>query len=129
MAKHAGAERGVRALVSGYLGWVSENPGFAKYLLTMRHAEFMESTERSVNEMNAEFAEGLREWVEGFVARGELPAIEYDLYRAILFGPSEQFARYWLADRTTTDLAKAGRLLAESAWNSLQALLKDRPRR
>jgi AcrR family transcriptional regulator len=125
MVKHAGAERGVRALVRAYLEWVSENPSFATYLLTSQHAEFRESTEALVSRMNQEFAESLRDWVETRVGRGELPALPYDLYRAILFGPSEQFARYWLAGRTTTDLKEAARILAESAWRALQAHLRE----
>lgn len=129
IARNPGAERGVRALVRGYLEWVNENPEFATYLLTSQHAEFMPSTEELVSRMNTEFAQNLREWVEICVSRGELPALEYDIYRAILFGPSEQFARYWLAGRTSTTLKKAARLLAEGAWNTLQALLARPERR
>lgn len=122
-----GAERGIRALVGGYLAWVAENPQFATYLLTAKHAEFMAYTEQIVGPMNLEYARSLREWIEGHVARGDLPPLAYDVYRAILFGPSELFARYWLAGRTETNLKRAGRLLAESAWQALRAQLKPGP--
>jgi len=116
------AGTGVRRLVSAYLEWVSENPRLATYLLTMRHPEFMASSSAVVDRMNETFAKTLRDWLEGHVRTGALPALEYDVYRAILFGPSELFARFWLAGRTTTDLKQAGRLMAECAWSALESM-------
>ena len=44
-----------------------------------------------------------------------------DLYYTVLIGPSQEFARHWLAGRTKSSITKAERTLGEAAWHALRA--------
>lgn len=124
MLQHPGAERGIRALVATYLQWVEDNRELATYLLNMRYAEFMPASEPVLERMNEEFRARVYAWVDGHILRGDLPNLPVDLYRAILIGPSDYFARQWLRGRTETDLKEGAGLLGDAAWAALQGLLK-----
>lgn len=123
------AEEGVRALVGGYLRWVQRNPEMARYLLTMRRAEFMLDAEVEIERSNALFGETVRVWMRPHVRQGALPGANLDLALALLLGPSEDFARRWLRGKTTTPLRRAADELARAAWASLHQLAAREKRR
>jgi len=119
MRRQRSAKGKIRALVRSYLAWVEANPKLASFLLGMRHAEFMASAEDEMTALNRDFEQGVREMLRPHIDRGEIRALGADVSRAVLTGPSEHFARQWLAGRTRTDLAQATRMLAETAWRAL----------
>ncbi len=118
------AEQGVRALVSSYLRWVQREPEKAAFLLTMRRAEFMDEVEGELEALNHEIGKTLTEWTERYVRRGELPLANTDVFMALLFGPSRDFAGRWLRGKTSTSLRESADLLGEAAWNALRALAR-----
>ncbi len=125
LRRAAGAQEGVRVLVGSYLRWVQRNPEMARYLLTMRRAEFMLEAEGELERENARLRGALRDWMQSHVRAGELPRAGQDLVLALLFGPSEDFARRWLRGKTTTSLSSAADRLGTAAWASLRALTRD----
>ena len=50
---------------------------------------------------------------------GALRRLPLDLFNSALIGPSQEFARHWLAGRTKTSIKTAERELAEAAWRAL----------
>ena len=50
-----------------------------------------------------------------------IQAIPLDLYYAVLIGPSQEFARHWLAGRMKSSIKNAERALGDAAWNALRA--------
>ena len=114
----------VRALVSSYLRWVQREPEKAAFLLTMRRAEFMDEVEGELEALNHEIGKTLTEWTERYVRRGELPLANTDVFMALLFGPSRDFAGRWLRGKTSTSLRESADLLGEAAWNALRALAR-----
>lgn len=116
------AEQGIRALPDSYLGWCELNPRRAAFLLQFRHASFMASAEPRLDELNRSFLFLLHSWAQPFVAAGELPRLEPEIYAALVIAPSEQFARLWLRGQATTDMSKARKQLATACWHGIRAL-------
>jgi AcrR family transcriptional regulator len=116
LRREAGAERGVRALVRHHLRWVAANPDLARFLLTGR-----ESVGDEVRELNREVFAATEGWLRPRVAEGTIVAMPLDLYYTVLIGPSQEFARHWLAGRTKSSITKAERTLGTAAWHALRA--------
>src|SRR5579863_3476481 len=49
------AKRGVTLIVEQYLAWVAANPDWARYLLEMGHAQFVEGVRGEFEDMNRRF--------------------------------------------------------------------------
>lgn len=120
LERHADAEDGVRAIVRYYLRWVADNPNKARYLLASREAEFMSGAETELRDLNRQFFASVADWQQPHVAAGAIRRLPADLFWTILVGPLHEFSRQWLAGRTTTDIAKAGRVLSDTIWMSLR---------
>jgi hypothetical protein len=77
------------------------------------------AAESAIKDLNEHFHRaGFSQW-QRFVDKGEMIELPPDLLTAILLGPSQEFARHWLAGRTKTSLENAADVLAESAWRGL----------
>jgi AcrR family transcriptional regulator len=115
-------ERGVASLIESYLGWVEKQPRYAKFLLSYRHADFMQEVQAELRQANLSFRSMIVDWAKPHMERGALPRIEPELYSAILIAPAEVFARSWLDKRARTDMASAQRLLTKAGVAAIKAL-------
>lgn len=120
LRRHRSAERGIRAIVEHHLRWVAAHPDWARYLLHTRQAELVAATEPEIRDMNRLFFREVSAWMKPHVDGGRLRRLPEDLYTAVLVGPSQEFARHWLAGRARSDIARARRVLGDVAWNSLR---------
>jgi AcrR family transcriptional regulator len=116
---------GVEALVRHHLGWVSEQPDMARYLLNTRQAEIMEGAEEAIAAENRDFLRRLFAWLDPAIAAGSLRPMPPDLYLPLIIGPSHEFARHWLADRVRTPLLDASVLLIQAAWASVRPRTRE----
>jgi AcrR family transcriptional regulator len=123
LIKQRSTERGIMALVSSYLDWVDTHREWARFLLSMRHAEFMVSAEGELSAMNRATERAALDWLEQRIAAGELPRLDPVLFRALVYAPVGHFARSYLAGKTTVPMAEARVLLARATWHALQGLL------
>jgi len=117
--RHRRAREAVSSLVRHHLRWVRDNPDWSRFLYDHRQSEFVAAAEGAIRDLNEGFyrASGAR-W-QGFLDSGEMIELPRDLMIAILLGPSQEFARNWVAGRTRTELEDAADVLAESAWRAL----------
>lgn len=117
------ARRGIQALVSAYIDWVTAHPAKARFLLSMRHAEFVsEEDETTIEQLNADVNRQAQDWFAAHVASGELPNLDAAIRRAVVFGPCRHWAGAWLAGRTTVDPEKAKRQIGTATYAGLVAL-------
>lgn len=114
------AEASIRALVKHHLRWVEGNPRLAKFLMGRRETELRLATEARVRELNRGFFPRVGAWMDRHVRSGELRPLPRDLWEPMLLGPSQEFARLWLAGRTRISLRRAERELAEATWNAVR---------
>jgi AcrR family transcriptional regulator len=120
------AEASIRGLVRHHLRWVEGNPKLAKFLMGRRETELRLATEARVRELNRGFFPRVGAWMERHVQSGELRPLSPDLWEPLLLGPSQEFARLWLAGRTRISLRRAERELANATWNAVRGDLDQR---
>jgi AcrR family transcriptional regulator len=120
LARHDGAEAGIRGVVRHYLRWVERHPRWAGYLAQSRQAELVAETEPAMRELNARMKREFADWVRPFVAAGDVLDLPGDVYVALLMGPAQAYARMRQSGRARTDLATASLQLEEAAWKSLR---------
>jgi AcrR family transcriptional regulator len=113
---------GIHAQVHAYLDWVEANPDRARFLLWMRHAEFVVPGEPEIDALNAEVQRRAQAWFAQRIAAGELPDVDPSIRRALVFGPCRHWASRWLAGDTPVTVAQAKRQLAPAAYAALMAL-------
>jgi AcrR family transcriptional regulator len=127
---------GVHALVGAYLDWVEAHPDHARFLLWMRHADFLVADnadnagsagnnaqpEQQLDELNAGVAQRTAGWFAARIAAGELPDIDPSIRRALIFGPCRHWASRYLAGETDLTVAQAKRQLAPAIYASLMSL-------
>jgi AcrR family transcriptional regulator len=115
------ARAGIEALVRHHLEWVSANPDLARFLLAGRETEVRLASEARLRDVNRAFFGAVEAWLEPHVTAGRLRDLPFDLFHALLIGPSQELARQWLAGRARGSPAAAAETLAEAAWRSLQS--------
>ena len=125
LRRHRGCASGIRATVHYHLRWIAKHPDWARYLLEMRRAESVAAVEEQIHIMNREFFAEIRRWLEPHLKRGVLKRLPEELYIALVAGPSQEFARRWLAGRAKTDIGQAAKILADAAWNSVRTKRGD----
>ncbi|HXH22283.1 MAG TPA: TetR/AcrR family transcriptional regulator [Dehalococcoidia bacterium] len=114
------AESGVKATVRHYLTWTAQNPKLAHFMLTLPESERREiATVRP--DVSWRFVAETGAWRRRYTATGVLRVMADDLYRAVVIGPAEAYARRWLAGLATTPLEQAIQELAEAAWRAVKA--------
>ncbi len=118
---HRRASRAIRGAVRQHLRWIQENPEWSRYLFEYRQLESVVAVEAAINDRNKSFFHEVLALLQPYFEKGELMRRSPELFGAILIGPSQQFARNWLAGRAECDLAEATRELADAAWSSLRA--------
>ena len=115
------AEASIRAMVRHHLRWVEGDPSLAKFLMGRRETELRLATEARVRELNRDFFPRVEAWMERRVQSAALRPLPADLWEPVLLGPSQEFARLWLAGRTRISLRRAERELADATWNAVRA--------
>ncbi len=121
LKRHRQAECGIRGVVAFHLRWVEQHPPWAKYLQDMRRTESVVALDDDIAALNRGFVVQAQQWLSPFIERGQLKSLALDLYLAVLFGPCNEYGRYWLARRTQTDMKGARRQLADAAWAAVRA--------
>jgi len=120
---HREPEAGVKAAVRHHLAWIAAHQDEARYLLMHQEADVAAATDDAIRQANREFFGEIRRLLLPLLsarARRELPL---DVLVSLLVGPAHEYGRNWLAGRVTTAPERAGRLLADAAWESLSPYL------
>jgi AcrR family transcriptional regulator len=113
------AQAGVRAIVQTHLDWVREKPEWARYLMEMRHAEFMKAAEEPLAEANKKFITGFINWLKLNFKSGAIRRLPADLFISLVLGPCQEYVRIWLEGKSFTDISAAKKELANAAWEAV----------
>jgi|AmaraimetFIIA100_FD_contig_101_735794_length_906_multi_4_in_0_out_0_2 AcrR family transcriptional regulator len=118
--RHRRAREAVGGVVREHLRWVKRNPDWSRFLYDHRQSDFITAAEGALKELNEGFYRASAARWQDLLGSGEIIELPRDLMIAILLGPAQEFARNWLAGRTSTHLDDAARLLADAAWRALR---------
>jgi AcrR family transcriptional regulator len=125
LQKQRSARAGIHAIVRHHLRWVADNPDLARFMLGGRDTAVAASAIPELRELNRAFFAAIAAWVQPHARRGALRPFAVDLYDALVLGPAQEFARHWLAGRTTTSLRAAEPALVAAAWNAVRSPKED----
>lgn len=111
----------VRSVVTSYLQWVEANPDWARFLLHGRsRIEQAGELDAALHEINRLHQQCFDEQLQR-LGPDSLKPIPRECQRVLMFGPSHELARRWLAHRSAGELLAYGEYLGEAAWLSLKA--------
>jgi AcrR family transcriptional regulator len=116
LREHDDARAAVEALVGHHLAWVREHPDLARFILAVGETEVLAAAAPELRRRNRAFFAAVGHW---FAGRPELPDLPSDLLESLLLGPTQEFARHWLAGRAATTPERAEPVLAAAAWRAL----------
>lgn len=120
--RHDDPKAAVTAIVRMHLRWCTDNPGAARFLITMTEPSVLQATERELAEVNRQFGDALQAWWRPHAHYGTLRPLTPVQSQALWLGPAQELVRAWLlgvlADPPNADDA---RVLADAAWRCLRA--------
>ena len=116
MAKARSAQAGIEGMVAAHIDWVLANRVSARVLVELRDATVVEGDDVDWKKVNAAAFEALRAWIARWVEAGEIIALPFDVWMAVVFAPVLQLTRGW-ALRPSQKIAPAvRRALTQAAW-------------
>ncbi len=118
LVRHRTAEGKARAVVEHYLAWVSDHVDLTQYLVLMRQADFVAQSD--VRASRAAFFKGAAEAFAPHFEAGELRAMQFPVFVALLTGPAQEYTRHWLGHPDPGDLKRARKILSDAAWLSVR---------
>ncbi len=110
----------VYSIVSSYLGWVTAQPEWARFLYQARSPVAKGPFQQELQDRNAKNFRDLKEKLLSFGAQDIKIVQSLEILSSLIVGPSENYCRAWLANRVKTSPGEFREEFAESAWRSLQ---------
>jgi len=112
----------VFGLIHSYVDWVSEQPEFAKFLITA-HFNIMQGEEQQqLAQKNKSRNKKIFSLIADFEEFKAFHMIPHELLLSLVIGSTESYCRAWLSQRVKSDPKIYKDLLAKAAWSSLQDL-------
>lgn len=118
--EHETAEEAVKRLVVHHLRWVDRNAELAHFLFTSRDPEVVGASRERLEGMNQRIFEAVQIWRKRWVEAGAIQDLPLAFFHAIVLGPSQEFARHWVAGRVKQSIDEAEPVLAEAAWKAVR---------
>ncbi|MBI9076987.1 MAG: TetR/AcrR family transcriptional regulator [Desulfatibacillum sp.] len=118
--KEPGPREGVCEMVRRHLAWVESNASWAKFLINMRHADFMRDAETLIGLRNQEFIPIVGQFLNKHIGEGSIRNLPRDVCISIILGPCQEFTRLWIEGLAFTDMEQAMEQMGESAWQALK---------
>jgi AcrR family transcriptional regulator len=119
------ARDGVFSVPRSHLRWVHEHFEWARFLFQARYAQFMATSETSMEKQNSAFAGSIARWFVRHVEKGSLKRLPPDLYISFLLGPCQEYTRLWVSGWARTPLGTASEVFGEVAWQALRTKGQD----
>jgi AcrR family transcriptional regulator len=111
---------GVRAVVTAYLGHVTEHSASARFIHASAYAAYLPAHADAIAAMKVPRMARMAAWLAPHIAAGTVVDLPDPLTEMLLIGPVAELSRRWL-NGADIDLARAAKLLPDRIWASLQA--------
>ncbi|MFT5209799.1 MAG: AcrR family transcriptional regulator [Flavobacterium sp.] len=113
------AKAGIKAIVTFCCEWVTNKSRLAAFLLS-REIKLSESAKQELRELDSEFSHALHDWFVPHVSSGALLKLPTDMYMALISGPTLEYSRRWLAQRSQKPPGDVASILSEAAWQAVK---------
>jgi AcrR family transcriptional regulator len=112
----ASAQAGVKGLIRAYVQWVVDNPQRARLLHKLRRVGDMTDAASKRNEANAEAFGALSAWMQKKVEAGEMRAMPFPVWMALVFSPALSLTQQWVQQTPPSVPPKVRAALEHGAW-------------
>lgn len=115
-------EAAVKGLVSLHLSWTADNPDTSRLISRHRHQVISGPHRERLMASNRDYFAAMKAWIDRQAESGRLPALSFNLMHAVIFAPTQEIAKLWLAGRLKKPLTEYAGPLGDAAWAGLLAL-------
>lgn len=116
----ATAQSGVKGLIRAYIAWVEQHPERARLLHELRRTGDMTGG-AEMGAANAEAFGTLAQWIDTKVAAGEMRALPFAIWMAVVFSPAMSLTPHWASQPVPAVAPKVRVALEHAAWMSVAA--------
>lgn len=116
-AGRASAQAAVKGMVRAHIDWVLRYPEQARLLQELKRAGSLAPDAGEWTQANGDAFEALRAWVEAKVTAGEMRALPFPAWIAVVFAPALSLTGYWLTPSAVAPKVRAA--LEHAAWKAV----------
>ena len=109
------AQAGVKGLIRAYIHWVLQHPDQARLLHALRRGGDMAGG-AEIDAANQQAFGALKAWVAQRVEAGEMRAMPFHLWMALVFSPAMSLTQGWVSQPTPAVAPKVRAALEHAAW-------------
>lgn len=121
-ANESDPEAVVKALVRLHLEWTEEDPERAILISRKRNEVAAGQLGERLAASNREFFSRMKAWIDSQAEAGRVEPVSFNLLHAVVFAPTQEIAKLWLAGRLKRPLASYADALGDAAWAGIAAL-------
>lgn len=118
----ANPEAAVKGLIALHLSWTEEDPDRARTVSRGRNAVAAGVHGNRLAQSNREWFTQMKTWIDSQAAVGRIEPVSFNLLHAVIFAPTQEIAKLWLAGRLKRPLDRYSGPLGEAAWAAVSAL-------
>jgi len=118
----ADPEAAVKGLISLHLSWTEEDPERARTVSRGRNAAAAGAHGDRLAISNREWFGQMKAWIDSQAAAGRIEPVSFNLLHAVVFAPTQEIAKLWLAGRLKRPLDEYASALGKAAWAAVSAL-------
>lgn len=120
IAGKASAQAGVKGLMRAYIQWVLQHPDQARLLHALRRGGDV-THGAEISEANEHAFGALQTWIEQRMEAGEMRAMPFHLWMALVFSPAMSLTQRWVSQPTPAVAPKVRAALEHAAWMAVAA--------
>lgn len=111
----ATAQAGIKGLMRAYIQWVLQHPDQARLLHTLRRGGDVAGG-AEIDAANEHAYGTLKAWIEQRVEAGDMRAMPFHLWMALVFSPAMSLTQGWVSQPTPAVAPKVRAALEHAAW-------------
>lgn len=115
ITKRSTAQSGVKGLIRAYISWVEANPARACLLHELRRTGDMTGG-AEMGAANEQAFGTLVQWIDGKAAAGEMRAMPFQIWMAVVFSPAISLTPHWASQGRPAVATKVRAALEHAAW-------------
>lgn len=119
IARDVSAEVGVKSLVRAHISWIVKHPDRASLLHKLKRDGHVTDASGDVSAANAEVFSALRAWIHRKTEAGEMRALPFHLWMAVVFAPTMSLTGRWVSEPRPSVAPKVRAALEHAAWGAV----------
>jgi hypothetical protein len=112
----------LRGLVALHLAWTEEDPERARTVGRHRNEAISGPHGPRLIESNRDWFGRMKDWIDAEAAAGVIEPVSFNLLHAVVFAPTQEIAKLWLAGRLKRPLSEYAGPLGDAAVAAVGAL-------